>query len=52
MEARKAVSRAVRVGELIRPAICEHCGKTRKVQGHHEDYTKPLVIFSTAEPYK
>ncbi len=42
--ARKAVNLAVRSGRLIRPECCEVCGKTAKVQGHHEDYQKQLEV--------
>jgi hypothetical protein len=35
---------AVKTGVLNRPDKCEECGKSGKIQGHHEDYTKPLEI--------
>lgn len=39
-----AVNNAVRDGILIRPAKCPICKKTRQIEGHHEDYTKPLEV--------
>jgi hypothetical protein len=44
IKARKAVSRAVETGKLLRPAYCEACGLPTNVQGHHDDYTKPLDV--------
>lgn len=33
------------VGEIDRPNHCEGCGKrTDDIQGHHDDYSKPLVV--------
>lgn len=42
--AHKAVYAAVQSGRLIRPASCERCGQSAKVEGHHEDYNKPLEV--------
>lgn len=30
-------------GKIIRQP-CEVCGTNKKVEGHHEDYSKPLVV--------
>lgn len=46
--ARKAVKDAVRRGQLIKPSACEVCGKLlpkHQLQGHHDDYTKPLSVI-------
>ena len=40
--ARQKVYMAVRAGLLI-PQLCEKCG-ARKVEAHHEDYSKPLDV--------
>lgn len=36
------VVKALRAGTLVK-APCEVCGST-KVEGHHDDYSKPLVV--------
>jgi hypothetical protein len=41
--ARQAVHRAVKSGRLVR-GPCEECGATENVQGHHDDYSKPLDV--------
>ena len=41
--AHQAVGKAIQSGRLIR-GPCEVCGVTEKVQGHHDDYSKPLVV--------
>lgn len=37
-------SNAVRNGALIKPNNCSVCGSTEKIEGHHDDYTKPLEV--------
>lgn len=34
----------IRDGKLFPKSICECCGSTEKIEGHHDDYTKPLDI--------
>ena len=39
------VHNALRSGKLIQPNSCEKCGKvTRNIEGHHDDYSKPLDV--------
>lgn len=38
------VHRAIKKGLLIRPKLCSQCGRTGKVEGHHEDYSNPLDV--------
>ena len=38
------VSNAVRDGHLVRQTKCDECGSTEKIEGHHDDYTKPFEI--------
>jgi hypothetical protein len=35
---------AVRDGKVIRADFCSVCKSTYKVEGHHDDYTKPLEV--------
>ena len=44
-KARNAVHNAVRDGRLIKPPHCSRCGiRGVKIEGHHEDYSKPLEV--------
>lgn len=38
-----AVNRAIKRGDMVR-GECEGCGTDVKVQGHHEDYDRPLDV--------
>lgn len=44
-KAHSAVGRALNSGQLVRPEACEHCSKVGRVNGHHEDYHKPLDVI-------
>ena len=35
---------AARDGTLIKPNNCSVCGSTEKIEGHHDDYSKPLEV--------
>ncbi len=41
---------AVRAGILKRPKTCSRCKKTGKIQGHHENYKKPLDVIWLCQP--
>lgn len=43
-KAREILNSAVRSGDIIKPTMCEACGKKKKLNGHHEDYSKPLEV--------
>lgn len=45
--ARYALYRAVKSGKIQKPNTCSQCGKRfakRLIQGHHEDYSRPLDV--------
>lgn len=41
--ARRLLHYAVKTGRVIKKP-CEVCGKTDRIHGHHEDYTKPIEV--------
>lgn len=38
------VMNALNRGDLIKPERCESCGEARRLDGHHDDYAKPLDV--------
>ncbi|ADH03232.1 endonuclease [Bacillus phage W.Ph.] len=44
-KARSVVNHAVRDGKLIKPDCCDLCKTEGPVEGHHEDYNKPLEVI-------
>lgn len=44
------VSRAVRNGTIKKPKNCEVCGQTKRLVGHHKDYTRPLDVVWVCQP--
>ena len=39
------VYRALKKGMLTKPSGCQMCGSKEYIQGHHEDYSKPLEVM-------
>lgn len=48
--ARMRVHYAIRKGRLIRPASCQECGATAKLDAHHPDYSLPLIVVFLCKP--
>ena len=48
--ARRLVKGAVARGEMLRPDVCEGCGRTDRTEAHHEDYTMPLEVRWLCRP--
>ncbi len=38
------VGAAIKNGTLKKPSTCSCCGASKKVEGHHDDYTRPLDV--------
>ncbi len=43
--ARAKARYAVKKGLIIKPKRCEVCNLVKPLQGHHEDYSKPLEVI-------
>lgn len=41
----RVYTRALKDGVLVRPKQCSVCPSTKNIEGHHEDYSKPLEII-------
>lgn len=41
---RALIAYNVSVGKIIKPLVCDGCGKVKKLEAHHEDYSKPLDV--------
>lgn len=44
VKANKLLQTAVVSGKVIRPDTCSQCGNKGSIQGHHDDYSKPLDV--------
>ena len=44
ISAHKAMSGALKSGQLVRASSCEKCGRSGRIEGHHRDYSKPLDV--------
>lgn len=42
--AHSALRSAEKRGLIRRPASCESCGSTERLDGHHDDYLRPLSV--------
>ncbi len=48
--AKKAVSKAIEDGDLVRPVRCSMCGSFRFTEGHHPNYSHPLYVLWLCRP--
>ena len=45
LKAHHALNHAIEDGKLVKPSTCERCGSGKKLEGHHDDYSKPLEVM-------
>lgn len=48
--AHRMVNYRVAKGVIVKPKTCEGCGKQRRLEAHHEDYSKPLDVVWLCSP--
>lgn len=41
---RALLKEAVRLGKIQKSPICFECGENKRIQAHHEDYSKPFDV--------
>ena len=44
IRAQYAMNYAIATGRLTKPDVCSNCNQGGKIEGHHEDYDKPLEV--------
>ncbi len=44
-DSRSALWRAINTGKITKPTTCSSCKAKGKIEGHHEDYLKPLEVI-------
>lgn len=42
--AHRALEYAIRLGRIAKPKLCESCREKKRLEGHHNDYSKPLKV--------
>lgn len=43
-KAHNNIEYAINSNKVVKPEVCSVCGKKRKLEGHHYDYSKPLEV--------
>lgn len=43
--ARQTLHGAILAGKIIKPTKCSQCSSSGRIEGHHEDYTRPLEVI-------
>jgi hypothetical protein len=49
-KAQAAAGNAQRAGRLQKPELCEGCGLPKRLEKHHHDYSKPLLVVWLCKP--
>lgn len=49
-ESRRVYVRARAHGQIQPAGLCESCGEAKPLDGHHEDYSKPLEVVWLCRP--
>lgn len=44
IKAKDLLNTAVKFGRMTRSSVCEECSSTKRIHGHHDDYSLPLVV--------
>lgn len=44
-KARGTLNKALKAGKILKPLNCTICNKIGRIEGHHEDYDKPLEVL-------
>ena len=42
--ARHKIQIGIKNGSIVKPLVCEFCGLKTRLNGHHDDYNKPMEV--------
>jgi hypothetical protein len=48
--ARVKLNYYLRLGKVIKPDVCVKCNEVKKLEAHHDDYSKPLEVLWMCRP--